>query len=70
MIDKPLDIPDLRRAVARKAWDVYRGPSDPVDIPPSFYYAIDIVIKESYNNVDKMIADNIRRRLDGLFNST
>jgi hypothetical protein len=66
MIDKPLSIAELRKVAAKKAWEIYTGDTDPVDIPMSFYYAVDICIKESYDNVDKMITEGIRKRLDDL----
>lgn len=69
MITDPLDISDLRRVAAKKAWDAYRKDSDPVGVPMSFYYAVDLVIKESYENIDKMVKSAIRQKLDQLYRS-
>ena len=68
-MNKPLDIYDLREFAARKAWDIYRSTSDPLNIPESFYHAVEVVIRESYNNVDSMLKESIRLKLDSLYDN-
>lgn len=67
MIDKPYEIWQLRRIAAAKAWEAYRSDTDPEKVPLAFYNAVDIVIKESYKNVDKMVQETIRQRLESLY---
>jgi hypothetical protein len=67
MADKPLDLWQLERIAAAKAWEDYRKVNDPKEVPPAFYKAVSVVIKESYLNVDKMILTMISQRLEELF---
>lgn len=67
--DRPLDLLQLRMILARKAWNQYKGDSDPYEVPSAFYSVTDLIIKESYNNVEKMIAETIKQRLNSLYHS-
>lgn len=66
-MDKPLDLWQLREVAATKAWEVYRADSDPEQVPLKFSCAVDVIIRETYINVDKMITESVRNRLENLY---
>lgn len=69
MIEEPLTMTELRAVAARKAWDafhMYQGQDPASAIPPEFYLATELIIKESYKNVDKMVSQAVRSRLENL----
>lgn len=69
MIDEPLDFWQLRELATRKAWKEFAG--DNVSggfIPEGFHKAVDVVIRETYGNLDKMIGKTIKLRLEHLYN--
>lgn len=66
MINKPLDLWQLRELAATKAWEAYRTDSDSEKVPSSFSHAVDIVIREAYINIDRMITESVRNRLENL----
>jgi hypothetical protein len=65
-MDKPLHIPELREKVARKMWEVCRSSNDPLEPPLATYVMAEVAIKEIYGNVDKILLETIRNRLEGL----
>jgi hypothetical protein len=69
MDDKPLTINELRRVAAAKAWNACRSDNDPIQVPENFYYIVDLIIKECYVNLDKMILCVIKQRLDSLYDT-
>lgn len=56
----------LKKIIAHKAWDMWSKTSEPSPVPPQFYDIADMAIQEVYNNVDKMITEAIRQRLENL----
>lgn len=66
MSNEPLDRYTLGRVAARKAWEAFGGEGL---APASFHRAVEMVIEETYQNVDKMIEKTIRQRLEALYNN-
>jgi hypothetical protein len=64
--DLPLSFFMLRKIIAHKAWDIWTASKDPSAVPPRFYDIADMAIKEVHDNVDKMITDVIREKLENL----
>jgi len=66
LTDKPLSVNMLRAIIARKAWDLYKKQEIPTEVPSEFYAIAEMAIMETYANVDKMLTDTIRNRLEKL----
>ena len=57
---------DLRIDIARQAWSIW-CPTRPLPaVPPEFYNIADYAIKTVHGNVDKMISEAIKGRLEKL----
>lgn len=66
MNNKPLERSELRRQIASKAWGIW-CPTRPLPaIPAEFYNIADVAIMEVHSNVDKMIAETIKTKLETL----
>ena len=57
---------ELKIKVAEEMWKVSRSPGDPIEPPLAIYAMAEVAIKEVYSNVDKMLLETIRDRLEGL----
>jgi hypothetical protein len=64
--EHPISISMLRKVIAHQAWDIWSKTENPSPVPDEFYQIADMAIKEVYDNVDKMITDTIRNRLEKL----
>ncbi|MGA1710384.1 MAG: hypothetical protein ACO4CS_03865 [bacterium] len=63
---EPLDYSDLRRLIARKAWEIW-CPTRPLPaIPAEFYNIADMSIIAIHQNVDRIIGQMIKSRLETL----
>ena len=65
-MDKPLHMRELRQKVAERMWGVCRSGHDPISPPPVIYAMTEAAIDEIYRNVDKMLMQTIKDRLEGL----
>jgi hypothetical protein len=65
-MDKPLQPYELRIKVAEQMWRTSRSPGDPIEPPLAIYAMAEAAIKEVYLNVDKMLLETIKDRLEGL----
>jgi hypothetical protein len=62
----PLEYSELRKIVATKAWSIW-CPSRPLPaVPAEFYNIADVAIREVQSNVDKMITETVKGRLETL----
>jgi hypothetical protein len=55
----------LRTRIAEKAWRIYSGESVD-DMPIDFYRIAEMAIVEVHANVDRMLGQQIRNRLEKL----
>lgn len=65
-MDRPLYPGELKIKVAEEMWKTYRSPGDPIEPPLAIYAMAEVAIKEIYSNVDKLLLEIIRDRLEGL----
>jgi len=66
MEGRPLYFSELRREIAEKAWEIW-NPTRPLPrIPTEFYQIAEMAISEVHVNVDKMISETIKQRLEKL----
>jgi len=66
MTSEPASYSELRKTIAYKAWLVW-CPSRPVPpVPAEFYNIADVAIREVQANVDKMVSELIKTRLEKL----
>lgn len=65
-MNRPLYPNELKIKIAEKMWSVSRSTGDPVEPPLAIYAMAEIAIKEVYANVDKMLLETIRSRLEDL----
>lgn len=66
MNSKPLEYSELRKTIAYKAWLIW-CPSRPVPpVPAEFYNIADVAIREVQSNIDKMITETVKSRLEKL----
>lgn len=66
MNSKPLEYSELRKVIAYKAWSIW-CPSRPMPpVPAEFYNIADVAIREVQSNVDKMISETVKTRLEAL----
>lgn len=65
-MDKPLHPHELRTKVAEEMWKACRSHADPIEPPPPVYAMAEVAIKVIYINVDKMLMETIKNRLEGL----
>jgi hypothetical protein len=65
-MDKPLHMRELRQKVAERMWSVCRSELDPVEPPPVIYAMTETAINEIYMNIDKMLMQTIKDRLERL----
>ena len=65
-MDKPLQPFELKTKVAKQMWLTSRSPKDPIEPPLAIYAMAEVAIKEVYLNVDKMLLETIKTRLEGL----
>jgi hypothetical protein len=66
MQTKPLEFSELRKIIAHKSWSIW-SPSRPLPpVPPEFYNIAEVAIREVQANIDKMIAETIKKRLETL----
>ena len=62
----PLEYSELRKIVAHKAWSIW-CPSRPMPpVPAEFYNIADVAIREVQSNIDKMITETVKGRLEAL----
>lgn len=62
----PMSYSDLRMDIAKTAWSLW-CPTRPLPaVPPEFYNIADYAIKTVHGNVDKMISETIKGRLEKL----
>ena len=64
--ERPVSNAILRKIIAHKAWDIWTQADRPSSAPDQFYSIADMAIQEVYDNVDKMITESIRQRLENL----
>lgn len=64
-MDQPLTALELRTLIAEKAWRIYSGESAN-NMPIDFYRIAEMAIVEVHTNVDKMLGQQIRDRLEKL----
>lgn len=64
-MDQPLTALELRTRIAEKAWRIYSGESVD-DMPIDFYRIAEMAIVEVHANVDRMLGQQIRNRLEKL----
>jgi hypothetical protein len=65
-MSNPVGYSDLRRDIARTAWSIW-CPTRPLPaVPPEFYNIADYAIRSVHENVDKMISETIKGRLEKL----
>lgn len=63
---RPLTFSELRSKVAKDAWSIW-CPTRPLPgVPPEFYNIADMAINTVHENVDKMISEQIKGRLETL----
>jgi hypothetical protein len=63
---EPASYSELRKTIAYKAWLIW-CPSRPVPpVPPEFYNIAEVAIREVQLNVDKMISQTVKSRLENL----
>lgn len=65
-MDRPLYPNELRSKVAEEMWKACRSNNDPIEPPPALYAMAEVAIREIHINVDKMLLETIRNRLEGL----
>lgn len=66
MSSEPATYSELRKTIAYKAWLEW-CPSRPVPpVPAEFYNIADVAIREVQGNVDKMISELVKVRLEKL----
>ncbi len=65
-MEKPLHPSELKIRVAEQMWKECRSKGDPIEPPLAIYAMAEIAIKEIYVNVDKMLLNMIRDRLEEL----
>ena len=65
-MNKPLYPRELKIKVAEEMWKTSRSPGDPIEPPLAIYAMAEVAIKEVYSNVDKMLLETIKDRLEGL----
>lgn len=66
METKPLEYSELRKVIAHKAWSIW-CPSRPMpSVPAEFYNIADVAIREVQSNIDKMITETVKTRLEKL----
>lgn len=65
-MDRPLYPSELRNKIAEEMWNVSRSDNDPIDPPPVVYAMAEIAMREVHINVDKMLLETIKHRLEGL----
>jgi hypothetical protein len=66
MNSRPLEYSELRKVIAQKAWSIW-CPSRPLpSVPAEFYNIAEVAIKEVQSNVDKMITEAVKSRLENL----
>lgn len=65
-MDRPLYPGELKIKVAQEMWRTCRSKGDPIEPPLAIYAMAEIAIKEVYANVDKMLLETIKDRLEGL----
>lgn len=64
--DAPLERRELRNKIATYVWPLF-FPDRASEVPDEkFYLLVDIIIGRTYNNVDLMIAEQVRNRLEDL----
>lgn len=62
----PISYSDLRISIAKTAWSVW-CPTRPLPaVPAEFYTIADCAIRLVHENVDKMISEAIKSRLEDL----
>jgi len=66
MMEKPLHPYELKIKVAEEMWKVCRSKNDPIEPPLAIYAMAEVAIKEVYLNVDKMVLETVKSRLEGL----
>lgn len=64
-MDQPLTALELRTRIAEKAWRIHSGESAD-DMPIDFYRIAEMAIVEVHSNVDRMLGQQIRNRLEKL----
>lgn len=57
---------ELKIKVAEEMWKICRSTGDPIEPPLAIYAMAEVAIKEVYINVDKMLLETIKDRLEGL----
>ncbi len=63
---EPVSYSELRKTIAYKAWQLW-CPSRPVPpVPSEFYNIADVAIREVQSNVDKMITQTVKAKLESL----
>lgn len=68
-MSNPLSYSELRMSIAKTAWSVW-CPTRPLPaVPPEFYTIADCSIKLVHENVDKMISEAIKGKLENLLSS-
>jgi len=65
-MDRPLYPSELKIKIAEEMWKVCRVAGDPVEPPLAIYAMAEVAIREAYSNVDKLLLETIRSRLEGL----
>lgn len=62
----PISYSNLRMDIAKTAWSIW-CPTRPLPaVPPEFYNIADYAIKTVHGNVDRMISEAIKGRLEKL----
>lgn len=62
----PLSAFELRTLIAERAWRIYSEGESVQSIPLSFYRIADMAIVEVHKNVDRMLVETIKGRLENL----
>lgn len=63
---KPISYSILRELIAKQAWEIWSEKSPAPPTPIEFYQISEMAIREVQLNVDKMVAEIIKSRLETL----
>lgn len=65
-MNQPLTALELRTRIAEKAWRIYSDGESCESMPLDFYRIAEMAIVEVHSNVDRMLMQTIKERLEGL----
>jgi hypothetical protein len=64
--DAPFRFEDLRNEIAFNAWQLWNPVRPLPDVPEEFYQIAEMSIKSVHNNIDRVINDVVKQRLEDL----